>query len=120
MAVKGGYFSFHGGFLHNLVIFICWHKLLKEGWKVTICDRSFADKCCAPCVPDLRITKRDPKITNYIIEVESKLTCTTAHKKWLQFVRENHGYDLVLLNIDDIKNPDSLKSINEYVEGMLP
>lgn len=117
---KGGYFSFHGGFLHNLVIFIAWYKLINSGWKVVVQDRSFKDFTYAPSIPDLRATKRDPKITNYIIEVESKLTATKAHKKWIQFVRENHGYDLILLNIDDIKNPDSLKSIGEYVERMLP
>jgi hypothetical protein len=118
--IKGGYFSFHGGFLHNLVIFIAWKKLLDEGWKVTVQDRSFKDLQWAPSIPDLRVVKRNPKITNYIVEVETKLTFDKARRKWIQYIRDNYGYDLIILNIDDIENPDSLKSINEYVEMSLP
>jgi len=123
MVDKGGYFSFHGGFLHNLVIFICWYKLIndreKKKWKVWIQDRVYGDKLC-PSIPDLRVVTPNPRKMNYIIEVESKLTATRTRKKWIQFVRESPGYDLILLNIDDIKDPDSLKSIENYIEKMLP
>ena len=117
---KGGYFSFHGGELHNIIIFLSWYKLMRDDWQVTIQDRSFKDKYYAPSIPDIRAVKKDPKITNYIVEVESNLTAVTARKKWVQFVRESHGYDLVILNIDDIPDTDSLKSISRYLEGLLP
>lgn len=117
---KGGYFSFHGGFLHNLVIFIAWYKLINSGWKVTIQDMSFKSLRKAPSVPDILAKKVDPKITNYIIEIETKMTSTTARKKWKNYIEDVYGYDLLILNCDDIKKPDSLKSIGKYVEGMLP
>jgi len=120
---KGGYFQFQGGFLHNLVIFICWYKLVndkdKKKWKVWIQDKVFGDKYC-PCIPDLRVITFNPRELNYIIEVETKLTATKARKKWVQFVSENPGYDLLILDLDKIENPDSLKSINEYIEANLP
>ncbi len=120
---KGGYFSFHGGFLHNLVIFICWYKLIndkeKKKWKIWIQDRVFGEKKC-PSIPDLRVVTPNFRTMNYIIEVESKLTSTKARRKWIQFVRETPGYDLILLNIDDIEDPDSLKCIEKYVERNLP
>lgn len=122
LITKGGYFQFQGGFLHNLVIFICWYKIIndekRKKWKVWVQDKLFGKQC--PSIPDLRVVTPNFRKMNYIIEVESKLTAIKALKKWRQFVTENPGYDLLILNIDDIKDPDSLKSIESYVERMLP
>lgn len=117
---KGGYFSFHGGKLHNLVIFLIWQKMINRGLKTVVQDRSFKSLHNAPCIPDIRVITKKPNEMNYIIEVESKLTKDKAHKKWIQFVRETYGNDLILVDIDCIEDADSIKSIDKYLESVLP
>jgi hypothetical protein len=116
---KGGYFSFHGGKLHNLVIFLIWYKLINNGWRATVQDRGFLKFNC-PSIPDIVAKKAKPEITNYIIEVETKMTATSTRRKWKLFIEEIHGYDLLIVNLDDIENVDSVGCIEKYLESVLP
>jgi hypothetical protein len=113
----------HGDFTHDLVRYLVEHHVKTKIKNGILMDRAvFKKRTCSPCEPDVIFQYvEDGKKYIYVVEVESRLTNNSEKRKTEQYKEALAGItDLIILNLDEVKDWNNLRELKNYVEARMP
>jgi hypothetical protein len=114
---------------HDLCIYLAERMLTQRGY-VHLDKRWWKDKANSPGVPDIYVEKwsrgtneRGMRIDiceRKVIEIESKLTKKNKEKKEQQFRGSVKGTEIIIINLAENKDQDSISKTIEFLDKYLP
>jgi hypothetical protein len=130
--VKIIHHQIHGQDYHDMCIYLAERILYEKGWEMTD-KRWFKERKLNTGDPDIFATlyshfngaggKRVDVIERIVVEIESDLTRANKEKKERQFDADIGktitGVRLIIINLADIKNQDSIKETIAHLEKWL-
>ncbi len=122
-------FSFHGDLLHEVGIFLAIRECDSRGHKI-LDSEAFAKKALLPCKPDLYISTEYHFTNNYgrringgkryIIEVETSASKASILKKYSQYEETLKGVELIVIDLNEVNDPNNLIELAKHVAGCVP